>query len=152
MYNCVILMEYRIVYIVIVVVCLISVVTVLIYSTETASTIRHTLQLRDLHHLLVPKSCEWYRIGGELGVEFNVREGLLRDGSRTNDNKLEVVLHKWMETHCSEVSWENLINILTKLKFNDIVEAVKGLRQKEQTWLVTFTMSNLFLLWPRHRM
>ena len=49
-------------------------------------------------------------IGGHLGVDFGFREGLLRDGGlRTNDYKLEIVLKNWIETHCSEVSWDNLI-------------------------------------------
>ena len=86
-------------------------------------------------------------------MKYNFRESLLRDGIlRTDDNKLEAVLNKWIETHCSEVSWDNLIQVLTELEFTDIVKAVKGFLLKEQTWLVIFTMSNLFLLWPKHRM
>ena len=59
-------------------------------------------------------------------VEFGFREGLLRDGvQRTNDNKLEAVLNNWIETHCSEVSWDHLIQVLTELEFIDIARDVK---------------------------
>ena len=122
---------------VIIVVCLMSVVTVLIPPTGTesfSSAIRHTPQLRDVHRLLVPKSSKWDRIGCGLGVDFNFREGLLRDGGmRTDDNKLEAVLNNWIETHCSEVSWDNLIQVLTELEFSDIAQNVRRFLQKDQT-------------------
>ena len=58
-------------------------------------------------------------------MDYNFREGLLRAGvQRSDDNKLETVLNKWIETHCSEVSWDNLIKVLTELEFIDIVETV----------------------------
>ena len=68
-------------------------------------------------------------------MEFGFREGLLRDGvQRTNDNKLEAVLNNWIETHCSEVSWDNLIQVLNELEFIDIVQDVRSFLQRDQTW------------------
>ena len=68
------------------------------------------------------QSHDWHVIGGHLGVEFGFCESLQRDGvQRTNDNKLETVLNNWIETHCSEVSWDNLIQVMTQLEFIDIV-------------------------------
>ena len=67
-------------------------------------------------------------------MDFGFREGLLRDGGlRTNDNKLEAVLNNWIKTHCSEVSWSNLIQVLTELKFIDIARDVRGFLQRDQT-------------------
>ena len=110
-----------------------SVVTVLISPTgseSASSTIRHTPQIRDIHCLLVAKSNEWNSIGSCLGVGLNFREGLLRDGGlRTNDNKLEAVLNNWIETHCSEVSLDNLIEVLTELEFIDIVRDIRSFFQ-----------------------
>ena len=116
-----------------------SLVTVLISSTGTepfsrhfSSTFRHTPQLRDVHRLLVPKSHEWYRTARYLGVDFSFREGLLRDGGlKTNDNKLEDVLNNWIETRCSEVSWGNLIQVLTELELIDIVREVRSFLQSQ---------------------
>ena len=68
-------------------------------------------------------------------MEFGFREGLLRDGGlKTNDNKLETVLNNWIKTHCSEVSWDNLIQVLTELEFIDIVRDVRSFLQRDQTW------------------
>ena len=68
-------------------------------------------------------------------MEFGFREGLLRDGvQRTNDNKLEAVLNNWIKTHCSEVSWGNLIQVLTELEFIDIARDVSSFLQRDQTW------------------
>ena len=67
-------------------------------------------------------------------MDFGFREGLLRDGGlRTNDNKLEAVLNNWIETHCSEVSWDNLIQVLTELELIDIVRDVKRFIKKDQS-------------------
>ena len=69
-------------------------------------------------------------IGRYLGVEFNFRKGLRRAGVlRTNDNKLEAVLNNWIETHCSEVSWDNLIQVLTELEFHDTARDVRRFLQ-----------------------
>ena len=65
-------------------------------------------------------------------MDFGFREGLLRDRvSSTNDNKLEAVLNKWIETRCSEVSWDNLIQVLTELQFIDIVRDVRSFLQRD---------------------
>ena len=93
-----------------------------------------------MFHLLKPKSSDWQKIGRTLNVKFDFRQSLFKQGGMTSDeDKLEVVLNNWIETHCSEVSWDNLIQVLTELEFTDIVKAVKGFLQKKQTWLVIFT-------------
>ena len=95
--------------------------------TETEPSARHPPQLRDVCCLLKPKSYDWHVIGGHLGVDFGFREGLLRDGvQKTNEEKLEAVLNYWIETHCSEVSWNNLIQVLTELEFINIVQDVRS--------------------------
>ena len=70
-------------------------------------------------------------------MKYDFRQSLLKQGVMTNDeDKLEVVLNNWIETHCSEVSWGNLIQVLTELKFIDIVQDVKRFLQsyRDQTW------------------
>ena len=68
-------------------------------------------------------------------MEYDFRQGLLQQGVMTsNKDKLEVVLNNWIETHCSEVSWDNLIQVLTELEFIDIVREVKSFLQRDQTW------------------
>ena len=67
-------------------------------------------------------------------MEYDFRQSLLKQGVMTSDeDKVEAVLNNWIETHCSEVSWDNLIQVLTELEFIDIVQYVKSFLQKDQT-------------------
>ena len=59
-------------------------------------------------------------------MDYGYRQELFRQGVMTNSEaKLEAVLNNWVETHCSEVSWDNLIQVLTELKFIDIAQDVR---------------------------
>ena len=41
-------------------------------------------------------------------MEYDFRQSLLKQGVMTSDeDKLEAVLNNWIETCCSEVSWDN---------------------------------------------
>ena len=85
-------------------------------------------------------------------MKYDFRQSLLKQGVLTSDdNKLEAVLNNWIETHCSEVSWDNLIQVLTELEFIDIVQDVRRSLQKDRIWLVISIISEhkLFLLWPK---
>ena len=67
-------------------------------------------------------------------MKYNFRQGILKEGMMTsNEDKLEAVLNNWIETHCSEVSWDNLIQVLTELEFIDIVRDVRSFLQQNQT-------------------
>ena len=80
--------------------------------------------------LLRCKSYDWNKIGERLGVDFEIRESLLREGvQKTNENKLEAVLNQWISSHCSDVSWDNLMETLTELRFIDLVRDVKSYLQ-----------------------
>ena len=88
-----------------------------------------------MFRLLKKKSCDWQEIGRALKVEYNFRQSLLKQGVMTSDeDKLEAVLNNWIETHCSEVSWDNLTQVLTELEFIDIVRDVRSFLQRDQTW------------------
>ena len=69
-------------------------------------------------------------IGEHLGVDLSFRESLIRDGvQRTNEEILEAVLNYWIETHCSEVSWYKLIQVLTELGFSNTALDVRRFLQ-----------------------
>ena len=83
-----------------------------------------------MFRLLKPKSCDWQKIGRALNVEYDFRQGLLQQGVMTsNEDKLESVLNNWIKTCCSEVSWDNLIQVLTELTFIDIVRDIRSFLQ-----------------------
>ena len=59
-------------------------------------------------------------------MDYGYRESLFKQGiMRSDDEKLEAVLNNWIETHNSDVSWDNLIQVLTELEFIDVVREVK---------------------------
>ena len=64
-------------------------------------------------------------------MEYDFRQSLLKQGVMTSDeDKLEAVLNNWIETCCSEVSWDNLIQVLTELEFIDITRDVRRFLQR----------------------
>ena len=84
------------------------------------------VDVADAHRLLKNKTTEWDSFGRELGIDLDFREGLRKEGcTSSNDNKLERVLAKWSESHCSEVSWNTIIDMLEELKFVDMAKDVK---------------------------
>ena len=80
----------------------------------------------EVFRLLKSKAYEWYAIGRELKVPYPFREGLRREGVvNTDEEKLEKIIMKWMESECLEVSWDSLIEVLKMLEFSQLVRSVK---------------------------
>ena len=76
----------------------------------------------DVFNLLKQKAHKWSEIGRDLCVGYDYRQALLKRTMNENDeHRLEDILHKWIESQCSEVSWKNLIGVLKGLKLNDAV-------------------------------
>ena len=77
----------------------------------------------DVFNLLRDKSYNWDAIGSEFTVPFGYRTGLAREGvMSTDESKLEHVIMKWVESKCSDVTWNKVIEILRKLQYNDLIE------------------------------
>ena len=81
--------------------------------------------LSDVRKLLKKKSVDWDAVGRKLNVPKNYREGLKRNISRTNEDKLEYILEKWIESECSEVSWKHLIEVVKDLAWMDIAKGIE---------------------------
>ena len=79
----------------------------------------------DAYHLLRRRSVEWNSFGRELGVDWDFREGLRKEEATSNADKLERILVEWSQSHCSEVSWNTIIEMLERLKFVDMAKEVK---------------------------
>ena len=84
-------------------------------------------------NLLKPNAYEWDNIGLGLSVPFGYREELRRQGvMSTSTTKLDSVIHEWMETECSEVTWNTIFKVLKGLKYVEIASDVeKFLLSKE---------------------
>ena len=88
--------------------------------------------LEDVLDQLKRKSCKWYEIGVGLKVDHDFRQCQLKEGIMTSDLKrLEAVLNKWIESECSEVSWNHLIQVLIDMELVDVAEKVKRYLQTD---------------------
>ena len=82
--------------------------------------------LEDVYNLLKQKSSKWDEIGGGLEVCYNFCQCQLKEGIMTSaQQKLEAVLNKWLESECSEVSWNHLIQVLIDMELVDVAEKVR---------------------------
>ena len=65
-------------------------------------------------------------------MEFSFRKSQEKMGMmRTDEQKLEAVLEKWIQSRCSEVSWDHLIKVLeTDLEFRQLADDVKQYLEK----------------------
>ena len=66
-------------------------------------------------------SSSWYDIGSELHVPLNVREGLKKDESLSNEAKLEKTLNEWIKFETSDVTLKTILKALQALRRRDIV-------------------------------
>ena len=83
------------------------------------------ITVKEVFSLLKGKSSEWDKIGRELEVSDNFREEL-RNQSLTDESRLEKVLAKWVESECSEVSWDHLQRVLKELGYVHLVKKMPG--------------------------
>ena len=69
-------------------------------------------------------SNEWSAIGRELGISLNDREEMRKKSELSNEDRLEMVLDKWMKSECS-VSWNKIIDMLINLKLKNVASEVR---------------------------
>ena len=58
-------------------------------------------------------------------VAYNFREEL-RKSNMDNDERLEAVLNKWIESESVPVTWSSLINALQAIELVDVANNVEG--------------------------
>ena len=86
----------------------------------------------DVFELLNDQMSCWDDIGRKLGVSYGDRQILLAEGLMTSPaHKLEAVIMKWVESECSDVTWSKVIEVLSLLKFNDLMESTKLFLKRE---------------------
>ena len=103
--------------------------------------------LNDVYRCLRKYANDWDEIGRALNVDHSYRSSLRSQGLATEDKcKLESVLDKWLESQCSEVSWDNLIKVLREFDLSaaaDIVEAYLLKDGSKYNWTSKFIYSCL---------
>ena len=88
--------------------------------------------LDEIFAILENKSAEWIVIGRKLKVQFNFRENLRKDQGMDNPSRLEAVLHKWMESSPSTITWEFFEKELKNMGYLDCVRKVKDIQRQQK--------------------
>ena len=86
----------------------------------------------EVHKLLISKSADWVEIARELRVDDNYRKQLrkyLQESSE--EDVLEKVLARWIESETCEVTWKCIINVLKELKYITLLKMVQKHLRKE---------------------
>ena len=81
-------------------------------------------ELPDVYRLTLPISSNWNRIGSELRVSFNFRKGL-KSNNQSNDDRLEDVLHQWLQSATTPPTWLQFLSALEKAEMNEVVQKVR---------------------------
>ena len=81
----------------------------------------------ELLNLLASIDSDWFEIGKALNVSLNALEGF-RQNSESNTVKLTNVIHSWVTTQSSPVTWQTVIDAIggnvvdNKAKADEICE------------------------------
>ncbi len=81
--------------------------------------------LKDAFDLTKDKSTYWRKIGRELGVPFNAREGLGNSNNKDDEDKLEFILNTWIESNGASATWSKLINALKEIGLKHTAEKIE---------------------------
>lgn len=81
-------------------------------------------EVHEVYTLLRNKADEWDAIGRELGVPHDHCEEI-RNKKLPRRSKLEKVLIEWNESQCSDVSWDNIKNVLKRLHYTRLAKKVE---------------------------
>ena len=70
----------------------------------------------DVMYFIKCHSARWDEFGSELRVPCDTRESLRRDVTLDDKGRLERVLMKWIQSQCSPVTWQNVIDTLLSME------------------------------------
>ena len=97
-------------------------------STEGAPNanliLSHRPELHDVYSLTRCRASKWNDLGCMLKVSYDQRQQLQKKND-TDEDKLEAILHKWIESECCPVTWSNLIHALEDIELMDVAQDVK---------------------------
>ena len=93
--------------------------------SDPGSLFQKRPKLSDAFRLTKSHSVEWYKIARELNISLNHRKKLKKDASIDEDDKLEEVLDKWIETESVPVTWSSLIKALEANELRGLAKEVK---------------------------
>ena len=80
--------------------------------------------LSALNALLKPIVPQWSQLGVGLGVSYSYLQSL-RMSNNSIEDKLTDMIYKWIQSRCSSVTWEHLIEVLKSLDHHTVAEKVQ---------------------------
>ena len=90
--------------------------------------------LHDVFHLMRTMSASWNEIGWELNIPDIHREMLRRNISMADDDRLERILTKWIQTESKDVTWKVLLLALKALGKKDVMKKVILFLEEPETY------------------
>ena len=106
---------------------LFNVIILFICCVGSSATVILSLcpELHDAFKCTRCRAAKWNELGQMLNVSFDFREQLQMK-IMSDEGKLEAILHKWIESKCSPVTWSNLIDALESIQLMDVAQDVKN--------------------------
>ncbi len=82
-------------------------------------------------------STYWKKLGRELDVPFNTRDGLSNSNNKDDEDKLEFVEYTWIESNGASATWSALIDALVKIEMISTADEIKRYLGKSLVYYVT---------------
>ena len=88
---------------------------------------------KDVLDMLRQKSARWKEFAIALDVDDNLCDELTKAGSMASSyEKLDAVLEEWIESQCSDVTWQKVIDVLKKLNLNRTASEVRKFLEQDK--------------------
>ena len=83
--------------------------------------------LKDAYNLIKSHSAEWSELGRELDISRNFRNTLRRDPKLSDNDRLEEILEKWIESDSEDApaTWSCLIEALKGIELRSVITDVE---------------------------
>ena len=102
-------------------------------SGSEITILKKSPETRDVFKLLKSKSNDWDDFARELEVDDKVRGDLRINMALSSENKLEQVLNNWIDSECSAVTWEKILEVLESLETRRLAREVKNYLKQPKT-------------------
>ena len=94
-------------------------------ACSSESILLNTPKLKDVYDLTVSQSSRWNDLGRELELLPNFRKQLRNDSGLSDEDRLEDVLQKWIESANVPVTWSTFIRALEAIELKNVANQVK---------------------------
>ena len=81
----------------------------------------------DAYDLIESHSAKWNNLGRKLKVSFNFRKELSKNNTLTNEDRLEEILQKWIESDSEDApaTWSFLIEALKGIELRSVIADIE---------------------------